>query len=295
MRSVFLLAIAALTLANALATDKTARCGTEFGITCHGSDFGSCCSQLGFCGSTLTHCETGCQPEYGACSSSRQASPPVLATKSVSPLVWRASPMSLAKASPTSPIVEPVAASSLSGPNVARADLSVRDTADASAQRNCNHNALHNPSFNTGSLAPWISFVTGAWQQRQVRPLPNNPSQHYFSAHTSSVAFASLTLSQTDVSVPDGTLVDCSALVQAHRSGSGQGNFVTRFDVFIGDVSCGIGTVVNGATGWFRVGGRVRVVGDTHVAVVVVTSDKAGEHGASIGVRDVQVKTVGDC
>jgi hypothetical protein len=36
--------------------------------TCQGSIFGDCCSQYGWCGSTVDYCGTGCQPNFGKCS-----------------------------------------------------------------------------------------------------------------------------------------------------------------------------------------------------------------------------------
>ncbi|GAW22409.1 hypothetical protein ANO14919_119460 [Xylariales sp. No.14919] len=39
-------------------------CGN--GFTCDGSDYGNCCSQYGFCGSTDDYCLTGCQPAFGS-------------------------------------------------------------------------------------------------------------------------------------------------------------------------------------------------------------------------------------
>ncbi|RYP08248.1 hypothetical protein DL764_001982 [Monosporascus ibericus] len=41
-------------------------CGGADGVTCVGSEFGNCCSQYGWCGSSVDHCGTGCQPEFGS-------------------------------------------------------------------------------------------------------------------------------------------------------------------------------------------------------------------------------------
>ncbi|RYP80080.1 hypothetical protein DL769_002654 [Monosporascus sp. CRB-8-3] len=41
-------------------------CGGADGVTCVGSEFGNCCSQYGWCGSSADHCGTGCQPEFGS-------------------------------------------------------------------------------------------------------------------------------------------------------------------------------------------------------------------------------------
>ncbi|AEO57716.1 carbohydrate esterase family 4 protein [Thermothelomyces thermophilus ATCC 42464] len=42
-------------------------CGN--GVTCAGTEFGSCCSVFGWCGDSYDHCssEKGCQPEWGSC------------------------------------------------------------------------------------------------------------------------------------------------------------------------------------------------------------------------------------
>ncbi|KAL2181655.1 uncharacterized protein P884DRAFT_190537 [Thermothelomyces heterothallicus CBS 202.75] len=45
-------------------------CGN--GVTCAGTEFGSCCSVFGWCGDSYDHCssEKGCQPEWGSCDGS---------------------------------------------------------------------------------------------------------------------------------------------------------------------------------------------------------------------------------
>ncbi|KAJ2905196.1 hypothetical protein MKZ38_006102 [Zalerion maritima] len=71
-----------------VSTDGT--CGS--GITCLGSEFGDCCSQNGWCGSTEDYCSTGCQSDYGDCdatatataTASSTADPTSTATGSVS-------------------------------------------------------------------------------------------------------------------------------------------------------------------------------------------------------------------
>jgi hypothetical protein len=35
--------------------------------TCQGSIFGNCCSQYGWCGSTVDYCGAGCQSNFGTC------------------------------------------------------------------------------------------------------------------------------------------------------------------------------------------------------------------------------------
>src|SRR3569833_32806 len=42
-------------------------CGAAAGFTCFGSEYGDCCSEHGWCGSTGEHCAGGCQISYGHC------------------------------------------------------------------------------------------------------------------------------------------------------------------------------------------------------------------------------------
>jgi len=54
-----------------------ASCGGSKGYTCIGSIFGKCCSVNGWCGATTAYCDTssGCQSQYGSCTSSTTAKP----------------------------------------------------------------------------------------------------------------------------------------------------------------------------------------------------------------------------
>lgn len=42
-------------------------CGGQKGYSCLGSQFGNCCSQYGWCGTTRDHCGTGCNTVFGTC------------------------------------------------------------------------------------------------------------------------------------------------------------------------------------------------------------------------------------
>lgn len=54
----------------ALPMSPDGSCGANMGYTCLGSGFGVCCSAFNICGNDADHCDgTGCQPEYGDCSS----------------------------------------------------------------------------------------------------------------------------------------------------------------------------------------------------------------------------------
>lgn len=56
--------------ASATTVSPDASCGGTTGYTCTGSQFGSCCSQYGWCGSSPTYCDNGCQPGFGTCTGS---------------------------------------------------------------------------------------------------------------------------------------------------------------------------------------------------------------------------------
>lgn len=83
--------------------------------------------------------------------------------------------------------------------------------------------------------------------------------------------------------------MDCSAWVQSERNAG----FTTRFDVWIDELSCG--TVSLGNAGWTRVGGQVRVGGNSHVVTVAVTSEGADASGMGVGIDDVRVVPVPGC
>ncbi|KAF1974968.1 glycoside hydrolase/deacetylase [Bimuria novae-zelandiae CBS 107.79] len=56
----------------AVSTDGT--CGRNTGFMCNGSEFGNCCSQAGWCGTSTDHCGTSCQSVFGTCGSSLSVS-----------------------------------------------------------------------------------------------------------------------------------------------------------------------------------------------------------------------------
>lgn len=43
-------------------------CGGSKGFTCLNSEFGDCCSQYGFCGSSKAYCAAGCKADFGKCN-----------------------------------------------------------------------------------------------------------------------------------------------------------------------------------------------------------------------------------
>jgi hypothetical protein len=79
------------------AVSTNGNCGGNTGFTCGGSEFGNCCSQAGWCGTTTDHCGTGCQNVFGVCGSSDK---------------WSSS---AAVASPTAASSAPAASASIQG------------------------------------------------------------------------------------------------------------------------------------------------------------------------------------
>ncbi len=69
-----LLGLAAIASA---AVTTNGQCGPAWnGDTCEGSAFGNCCSQFGYCGSTIAFCNAGCQTSFGSgCNSQVQTGP----------------------------------------------------------------------------------------------------------------------------------------------------------------------------------------------------------------------------
>ncbi|RSL60825.1 hypothetical protein CEP53_005300 [Fusarium sp. AF-6] len=53
-------------------------------ITCQGSTYGNCCSELGYCGKNSTYCGDGCQSEFGTCSSADESSTTTVTTDETS-------------------------------------------------------------------------------------------------------------------------------------------------------------------------------------------------------------------
>ncbi|KAF6821018.1 Chitin deacetylase-like protein 9 [Colletotrichum sojae] len=61
---------AAASASSTLLTSLNGECGGTNGRTCIGYVGGNCCSQYNFCGVSVDHCGTGCQPLFGNCTSS---------------------------------------------------------------------------------------------------------------------------------------------------------------------------------------------------------------------------------
>ncbi|KAL4750543.1 hypothetical protein BDW72DRAFT_175619 [Aspergillus terricola var. indicus] len=54
----------------------TGSCGATLtsNVTCLGSEYGDCCSRMGYCGGNASYCGDGCQSEFGSCEPSSSTS-----------------------------------------------------------------------------------------------------------------------------------------------------------------------------------------------------------------------------
>ena len=166
------------------------------------------------------------------------------------------------------------------------AALTPHRTAASRTPKTCT-NYLANPSFESGSIDPWLPIVTSAWSTRGVfaNYFTHDGTYHYY-AHATSTVEATLTLSQSSVNAPVGGTVDCYAWVAGARS---EGE--TRVEVFLDGVSCGVVQLGVGDGGWKRVGSKVKVNGTGNgmgsTIAVVATSMSAGEDGWEVWIDDV--------
>jgi hypothetical protein len=153
----------------------------------------------------------------------------------------------------------------------------------ANIQRSCT-NALQNPSFESG-ITPWLAMAFGSWAQRGVYTSAeggHSGPNFYFAESNATVSETSITLSQSDFSIPSGTAVECSAWVASRRPGN-VGS--TRVEVFMDGTTCG-SPVYMGTNGWQKVGGKVTVNGDSHTMSIVIVSDETGPEGGQVWVDD---------
>jgi hypothetical protein len=153
-------------------------------------------------------------------------------------------------------------------------------------QKRCT-NALQNPSFEAGE-SPWLAMAFGSWAQRGVYTSANGGAEgrnFYFGQSNATIADATLTLSQSGLAIPAGTTVDCSTWVASNRPGN-MGS--TRVEVFLDEQTCG-SAVYLGTTGWTKVGGKIKVSGESHTLAIVVVSDESGPEGGLIWIDDAVV------
>ncbi|TPX32742.1 chitinase [Synchytrium microbalum] len=78
-------------LSKRLPVSTTGKCGTAVGLQCAA---GYCCSSANWCGTTTAYCSTGCQPQFGNCSSVQSATSPT-SSKSVLPPMDTSLPVSV--------------------------------------------------------------------------------------------------------------------------------------------------------------------------------------------------------
>ena len=149
-------------------------------------------------------------------------------------------------------------------------------------QKRCS-NALKNPSFEDG-LSPWLDIAFGSWLQRGVFTSAEGGHagpNFYFAQSNATVSHTTLTLSQSDISIPAGTAIDCSVWIASNRPGN-VGS--THIDVFMDQVECGNANL--GTNGWVKIGGKINVEGDKHTMSIVIVSDKTGPEGSKVWVDD---------
>lgn len=152
-------------------------------------------------------------------------------------------------------------------------------------------NHLINPSFETGSISPWLPIVTSAWSTRGVfaNPFTHSGTHHYY-AHSASTIESTLTLSQSGISAPVGSSVECYAWLASKRNEG-----VTSVEVFLDGVSCGTMAFDGSVRGYRRVGGSVGVIGGVagmgSTIAIVATSESAGEEGWEVWIDDVGVSS----
>jgi hypothetical protein len=142
---------------------------------------------------------------------------------------------------------------------------------------------VSNPSFETGALPPWVESQTGKWSDiRIVGGRPHSGTFYFFGATDSETA-ATVTVSQTNIFVVDGTVVNCYMWVNAYRNPP----YTTTFTLSLDGVECGGVTVVD--TDYLQVGGQVQVSGNSHVVTVVISSSGSDEASSLFGVDDISV------
>jgi hypothetical protein len=85
--------------------------------------------------------------------------------------------------------------------------------ASKSSSDACPTNALHNPSFESGSFSPWIEETQANTEQSGVFSAAGHNSDHAYVAFVQSKNVPEtnkVSLVETDIEIPDGTIVQCS-------------------------------------------------------------------------------------
>ncbi|KAL1607853.1 hypothetical protein SLS60_002791 [Paraconiothyrium brasiliense] len=107
-----------------VSTDGT--CGGNTGSTCQGSEFGNCCSQAGWCGTSDAYCGTGCNALFGTCAGSSAVSSAVVSTSAVADAVSST----------------PVVASSASAPAASATGVTGKQTTDGTCGSTSGFNCI---------------------------------------------------------------------------------------------------------------------------------------------------------
>ncbi|KAH4076662.1 hypothetical protein HBI56_123050 [Parastagonospora nodorum] len=138
-----------------LAVSTNARCGKSFGgKTCMGSQWGDCCSQYSYCGSSKDHCNAKtCQKGYGNCNAAPSSSTSI--QTSTTPLT---SSKGSAVASGTSSAAQ--SSASLSAPDSAGSSVPPLSTGISAASIQSSGLSSGLPSANTPSPADSIISVS---------------------------------------------------------------------------------------------------------------------------------------
>ncbi|KAH3997833.1 hypothetical protein HBI25_099080 [Parastagonospora nodorum] len=155
-----------------------------------------------------------------------------------------------------------------------------------SIKKRCS-NILQNHSFESG-LYPWLDIVFGPWAERGVFTSAqggHNSRQFYLIHSNATVSHGTVALSQSGLSIPSGTTVDCSAWIASNHPG---GSDNTSVELFIDEVSCGAPVSLS-THPWIKVNGKATVSQDSHTFSIVVTSEVTGSDGSTTWVDDAFV------
>jgi hypothetical protein len=153
---------------------------------------------------------------------------------------------------------------------------------------------VKNPSFETGDIEPWVSTGASGWYILGLQENPSFRAAHagtwqYFGSSYNSEA-QEVSIIQTDIPIPSGTVVDCSMWVYSARLTDGK----TTFSIMLDDQICG--SVLNvteyDSSEYAKIGGQVTVLGDTHRVTLKVSYSRSDGEGTRFGIDDVAVISV---
>ncbi|KAH7077904.1 hypothetical protein BKA63DRAFT_564457 [Paraphoma chrysanthemicola] len=154
-----------------LSTDGT--CGGTTGFKCKGSIYGNCCSKWGFCGNSPEHCDEGCEPSFGFCSSSESLSPPSAPSGFKTSIIKEYGPKSSSSIFTTSAIVT----STSSREDLKLTSSSIPTTATRTQATTSTYTA-HKTSFPAASTQPPSTSSTplpSSYYLPVGKPSPESP------------------------------------------------------------------------------------------------------------------------